>query len=125
MTIGGSSATQLSNEITRRIKPREYDSIVQQNCRTAESAARTALTLDFESAQRLQQDAKLSEKTRALIDGTIKDIRQQLVVSYSEELVKVQPGRKSCKTELCGDYPCISLAGPSNEELEYRCAISD
>jgi hypothetical protein len=26
--------------------------------------------------------------------------------------------------EMCGDYPCVSLGGPSNAEVEYDCAIS-
>jgi hypothetical protein len=116
---------QISDVISKRAKPREFENVAQQKCKAQESAARAKLIVDFVTVQKKQLDQELSQKTRDLIEEVISDIRHKIVVSYSEDLIKVQPGRKSCKTKMCGDYPCISLSGPSDAELEYDCAISN
>jgi hypothetical protein len=110
---------QISDQISKRTQPREFEKVTQQKCRTAESAARGILTIDFVNAQKLQRDTELSERTRELIDYVLKNIRKEVVVSYAEDLTKVDPSRKSCKMPLCGDRPCISLI----TDPEYKCAI--
>jgi hypothetical protein len=99
--------------------------VAQQRCKAQESAARAKLVINFVTAQKQQLDVELSQKTRGLIEEVISDIRHKIVVSYSEDLIKVQPGRKSCKTEMCGDSTCIQLSDMSDAELEYHCAIGD
>jgi hypothetical protein len=116
---------QLSDVISKRAKPREFENMAQQKCKAQERAARSKLITDFVAVQKQQLDGELSQKTRGLIEEVISDIRHKIVVSYSEDLIKVQPGRKSCKTEMCGDYTCIYLDGTSDAEREYDCAISD
>jgi len=121
---------QISDGITKRTKPRQFEQTVQLKCRAPENAARAALIIDFSNAQKLQISAELSHKTRELINEIIAEIRQEIVVSYCEDLVKVQPGLQSCKpiceegslcVPFCGkDKPCLSP-----EEEEYQCAIRD
>ena len=112
---------QMSAQITRRTKPRVFEKVAQQECVATENTARGVLTIDFVNAQRLQQSTELSENTRDLIEAVIRDIRREIVVSYAEDLTKVQPGRQSCKTAMCGDTKCISL----EEDFEYKCSIAD
>jgi hypothetical protein len=116
---------QLSEVIAKRAKPRDFENVAQQKCRAQESAARSKLIGDFVTVQKQQFDRELSQKTRGLIEEVISDIRHKIVVSYAEDLVKVQPGRKSCKPEMCGDYPCISLDPDPEPQPEYKCAISN
>jgi hypothetical protein len=112
---------QISDVLPKRPKPRDFEKVAQANCKDKENAARGVLTIDLGNAQRLQQEVQLSERTRALIDGVFIGIRHAAVVSYAEDLTKVVPGRKSCKTPMCGDRTCISL----EDEPEYNCAIAD
>jgi hypothetical protein len=114
---------QISEQVSRRTELREFDKVAQQTCRTAESAARAGLTIDFMNAQKLQLDSELTGKTRDLINDVITDIRHENVITYAEDLTKVQPGRKSCREKLCGDVPCIRV-GPEREP-EYKCAIGE
>jgi hypothetical protein len=116
---------QLSDQISKQIKPHVFENAAQQKCKSQESAARGKLIIDFITAQKQQLDGELGQKTRSLIEEVISDIRHKIVVSYSEDLIKFQPGRKSCKTEMCGDSTCIQLSDMSDAELEYHCAISD
>jgi hypothetical protein len=113
---------QNSNEITKRMEPREFEKVAQQRCGTSGDAARNALTTDFGNAQKLQIDRDLSGKTRDLIDKVITGIRHEIVISYSEELTKLQPGRRSCKPAC---ETCISLDVEAGPEPEYRCAIGE
>jgi hypothetical protein len=115
---------QIADVISKRAKPREFENVAQQKCNRQESAARAGLIYDFVAAQKKQQDQELSQKTRGLIEDAITDIRHKIVFAYSEDMIKFQAGRKSCKREMCGDSPCISLGGPPDDELEYNCAIS-
>jgi hypothetical protein len=115
---------QISEVISKRAKPREFENAAQRKCEVQEGAARAKLIVDFVTVQKEQLDQELSQKTRDLIEQVISDIRHKIVFAYSEDLIKFQPERKSCKTEMCGDNPCLSLGGPSNAEVEYDCAIS-
>jgi hypothetical protein len=112
---------QVSDQVSRRTEPREFERVAQQTCNSAQQAARIVLTIDFTNAQKLQRDPELSGKTRDLINDVITDIRHESVISYAEDLTKVQPGRKSCRPQLCGDRPCIRI--DSEPEPEYKCAI--
>jgi hypothetical protein len=112
---------QIPAQITRRTKPRVFEKVAQQECMSTENTARVVLTIDFANAQKLQQSAELGENTRELIEAVIRNIRHEIVVSYAEDLTKVQPGRQSCKTAMCGDTKCISL----EQDSEYKCAIAD
>ena len=118
---------QAVQELEKRTKPAAFEAALKSNCRSPEVAARATLTNDFLSAQRLQWSPDLSDKTRELIDAVIKEIRQGAVISYAEDLVKVQPGRKSCKipVQMCGQDPCISLDEVPESQQEYECAIHD
>lgn len=116
---------QIPDQISKLTKPREFENVAQQKCKVSESAARASLILDFVTVQKQQIDGELSQTTRSLIEETINEIRHKIVFSYSEDLVKRQPGRQSCKREMCGDSACVSLSGPGPDELEYECAIQD
>jgi len=113
---------QISGEVTKRTEPLDFEKIAQTKCGTTEGAARSALIIDFLSAQRLQRDPKLSKKTHELIEEVITEIRHESVISYHEHLAAVQPGRKSCRkeVELCGT--CINSV-ITIEEPEYKCAV--
>ena len=110
--------------ISKRAKPREFENVAQQKCKAQEGAARAKLIVDFVTVQKKQLDQELSQTTRDLIEQVIGDIRHKIVFDYSEDLIKVQPGRKSCKTEMCGDSTCIFLDNMTDAEREYDCAIS-
>ena len=114
---------QIPDEVTKRTEPRQFEQSAQQKCKGSESSALSVLTIDFTNAQKLQLDPGLSEKTRDLIDQVITDVRHTIVISYAEELRKVEPGRLSCGPQLCGDRPCISL--DPEPEPEYKCAIGE
>ncbi|WP_156438760.1 hypothetical protein [Bradyrhizobium valentinum] len=118
---------QAADDIVRRLKPTEFENQLKVKCKVSEIAARATLTNDFLGVQRLQREPELSEKTRELIDGVIKEIRQASIISYAEDLVKVQPGRKSCKIpiEMCGKTECISLDDVPKSQREYECAIQN
>jgi hypothetical protein len=114
---------QISNEVTRRTEPRDFEKVAQGRCGTTFEAARSTLSIDFVNVQKLQQAPELSGRTRDLIAEAITDIRHEIVISYAEELTKVQPKRKSCRPELCGSTPCLSL--DPEPEPEYKCAIGE
>jgi hypothetical protein len=108
-------------EVGKRTEPRDFDSLINQRCQKDEGAARSTLIVDFTNAQKLQRDPQLSANTRTLVDETLKEIREEIIVAYAEELVRIVPGRKSCKKEMCGSHTCIYLV----EYSEYKCAIGE
>lgn len=109
-----------SNELAKRSKPRVFERVARQKCSSVEGTALLALNIDFDNVQRRQLGA-LTDKTREMIEGILVGIRKEAVVSYSEDLTRVEPGRKSCRTPMCGENRCISL----EEDTEYKCAIRD
>jgi hypothetical protein len=114
---------QASVQISKRTKPGAFENAAQQVCKQKESSARNILITEFLNVQKRQQNSRLSERTRSLIDEIINFNRHEAVISYAEDLSKVQPGRRSCKPEMCGDRECISL--DPEPEPEYKCAIAD
>lgn len=110
---------QVSDQLSRHTKPSNFERISQGKCGAQENKARAVLTIEFTEAQKRQANADLSEKTRELINAAITEVLHDVVVSYAEDLRKVDPGRKSCKTPMCGANKCIVL----EDEAEYKCSI--
>lgn len=109
------------DELSKRTKPADFEKVVQTKCGEAESSTRVALTIDFTTAQQLQIDSELSSRSRDLINEAIREAQKEAVVTYAEDLTKIMPERKSCKTPMCGDQRCINLEG----DVEYNCSISN
>jgi hypothetical protein len=108
-------------EIRNLKSPNDFEKQARHKCTDTESAARIALTNDFGNVQRRHLAGNFTHQMNDEISNVINDIRQEIVVLYAEDLVKAQPGRKSCKPEMCGASPCISLG---EKPTEYQCAIS-
>jgi hypothetical protein len=113
---------QMPAAIKSRKRPIDFENQGQQQCEGTESAARSALTNDFDNVQKRHLAGGLNHKMNDAIRDIIVDVRQAVVVLYAEDLVKVQPGRKSCRPEMCGASPCISL--DENKPTEYQCVIN-
>jgi len=110
--------------IRLRTGPRDFENQAQQQCEDTESAARSALTNDFDNVQKRHRAGRFDHKMNDVISNIIVGTRQAVVVLYAEDLVKVQPERKSCKPEKCGASPCISLdVNRPTEPTEYECVI--
>jgi hypothetical protein len=125
---------QIADGLTKRVKPRDFEKAAQLRCRVSEGVARSVLIIEFSNAQKLQISTELSHKTRDLINEIITELRQEVIVAYREDLVKVQPGLRSCKPTCEVDWSKHSYCIPvcetdkpclSQEEQEYQCAISD
>jgi hypothetical protein len=112
---------QILEATVKRAHPRVFEESARHSCQREESNARAIVYNDFVNAQRLQWSVELSARTEELIDLSINELRHEVVVTYAEALTKVQPGRKSCRTQMCGDIRCISLV----DESEYKCAIGE
>jgi hypothetical protein len=110
---------RLPAAIKLRSRPIDFENQAQQQCEDNESAARSALTNDFNNVLKLH--GGLNDRMNDLIAGIVGGIRHNVVVLYAEDLVKVQPGRKSCRPEMCGASPCISLV---ERPTEYQCVIN-
>jgi hypothetical protein len=113
---------QMPAAIKLRKRPIDFENQGQQRCEDIESAARSALTNDFDDMQKRHFAGGLNHKMNDVIRDIIVGARQTVVVLYAEDLIKVQPGRKSCRPEMCGASPCISL--DENEPTEYQCVIN-
>jgi len=113
---------QMPAAIKLRKRPVDFENQGQQQCEDSESAARSALANDFDDVQKHHFAGGLNHKMNDVIRDIIVDARQAVVVLYAEDLIKVQPGRKSCRPEMCGASPCISLG--ENEPTEYQCVIN-
>jgi hypothetical protein len=111
---------QIPNGIDKHTKPPDFEQVAQRNCAALETTARAILTIDFSNARKLQGYSELNEPTRKMIEKVVADVRHEIVVTFSEDLIKVEPGRKSCKREMCGNLPCATLGG---DRSEYECAI--
>jgi hypothetical protein len=109
-----------TEEVTNRTEPRDFENIAREKCKATESEARVALTIDFANVQKHQKDPELSGKTRDLINEVITDIRHETVISYAEDLARVETGRRSCKLEKS-----VIATDRFRGEGEYRCAIGD
>jgi hypothetical protein len=112
---------QMPPSIRLRKTPIDFENEAQQKCDDAGSAARSALTNDFDDVQKRHLAGGLSHKMNDFIGDIIVDARQAVVVLYAEDLSKVQPSRKSCRPEMCGASPCISL---QERPTEYQCVIN-
>lgn len=113
---------QMPSAIRSRKRPIDFEALAQKQCEDSEAIARSTLSNDFDNVQRHHFAGGLNHKMNETIGGIILEIRQNVVVLYAEDLVKVQPGRKSCKPEMCGASPCISL--DENRPTEYQCVIT-
>jgi hypothetical protein len=113
---------QMPPAIKQRNTPIVFETQSQQACEESESGARNALTNDFDEIQIRHLAHGLDHKTNDLIRETIVLTRQSVVVLYAEDLVRVQPKRKSCRPEMCGASPCLSLS--DDEPTEYQCVIN-
>jgi len=112
---------QMPTAIRMRKSPAEFEGHAKQQCEKAEGVARSALSIDFGNVQVRHLAGGLDHKMNNAIAAVVTDIRRSVVVMYAEDLIAVLPTRKSCKPQLCGASPCISLA--ENEPTEYECAI--
>jgi len=83
---------------------------------------KAALNNDFNNVLKNTLRRGVDHQMHELIGNIVDGIRQSVVVLYGEDLVKVQPGRKSCKPEMCGASECISLS-TEPEPTEYECVI--
>ena len=101
---------QMPLAIKSHKKPIDYENQAKQQCEDAEITARSALTNDFNGVQKRNFAGGLNHKMNDVIRNIIVGVRQAVVVLYAEDLLKVQPSRKSCRPEMCGASPCISLA---------------
>jgi hypothetical protein len=113
---------QMPIAIKQRKAPVNFENQSQQACEESETAARSALTNDFYDVQVRHLAHGLDHRTNDLIREMIVGTRQAVVVLYAEDLVKVNPARKSCRPQMCGASPCISLS--DNEPTEYECVIN-
>jgi len=113
---------QMPAAIRLRKRPIDFENQAQQQCEDTGSAARSALTNDFDDVQKRHFAGGLNHKMNDVIGDIIVGARQTVVVLYAEDLIRVQPGRKSCRPEMCGASPCISL--DENEPTEYQCVIN-
>lgn len=110
---------QMPTAIRLRTGPRDFDNQAQQQCEDTESAARSALTNDFDNVQKRHRAGRFDHKMNDVISNIIVGTRQAVVVLYAEDLVKVQPERKSCRAS-----PRISLdVNRPTEPTEYECVI--
>jgi len=107
--------------IKARSKPVDFENLAQKQCEDREINALSALTNDLDNALRRHFAGGVNHSVHDVIRDVIVGIRRDVVVLYAEDLVKVQPGRKSCKREMCGAMPCISLG---QEPTEYECVIN-
>jgi hypothetical protein len=112
---------KMSDAVSKRIEPIDFEKKAQRECIVSETEARSVLIIDFGNAQKLQADPHSNPKTRDLIEEAITDTRHETVVAYADQLASIVPGRKSCRPQLCGDTPCISL--DDDNDPEYTCAI--
>lgn len=112
---------QILPAIKQRKKPIDFEKQSQQQCEEAESTVRSILTNDFDALQKRHFAGGLNHRMNDKILSIITSSRQAVVVLYAEDLVKVQPQRKSCKPQMCGAAPCISL--DENQPTEYQCVI--
>lgn len=113
---------QMPAAIKLQRRPIDFENQAQQQCEDTESAARSALTNDFDNVQKRHFAGGLNHKMNDVIGNIIVNARQAVVLLYAEDLIKVQPGRKSCRPEMCGASPCISL--DENKPTEYQCVIN-
>lgn len=111
---------QMSIALKDRKSPIDFEKRSQQHCEDAENVARSALSNDFNEVQQRHIAGGLNHKMNDVIRNMLVGIRQQVVVLYGEDLTQTQPGRKSCKPQMCGATPCISLG---EEPTEYQCVI--
>jgi hypothetical protein len=112
---------QMPAAIRLRTKPIDFEKQAQQKCEEAESVVRSALTNDFDHVQKRHFAGGLTHEMSDVIADIITDVRQAVVVLFAEDLIKVQPSRKSCRPAMCGASPCISL--DENQPTEYQCVI--
>lgn len=112
---------RMPTAIKLRSKPVDFENLAQQQCEDLESAARSALTNDLDNVLKLHFAGGINHRVNAVIGDITVGIRRNVVVLYAEDLVKVQPGRKSCKPEMCGASPCLSLV---EQPTEYQCVIN-
>jgi hypothetical protein len=103
-----------------RAKPIEFERRAKDQCQVLEGGARSALVGDFDNALRRHLARAVNHQMHEVIRQVIATIRKDVVVLYGEDLVKVQPGRRSCKAEMCGARECISL---EEKPTEYECVI--
>jgi hypothetical protein len=83
------------------------------------------LTNDLDNVLKIHSGGGISHEVNDAIVDIIIGLRHDVVVLYAEDLVKVQPGRKSCKPEMCGASPCISFSPePTPKPTEYECVIN-
>ena len=111
---------QMSGALKDRKIPIEFEKASRRHCEGTESAARSALSNDFHQVQQRHLAGGLDHKMNDVIRNLLTGVREQVVVLYGEDLTQIQPGRKSCKPEMCGGAPCISL---SETPTEYQCVI--
>lgn len=113
---------QIPAAVRDRKKPRDFETLSRQHCEDAEGEARSALANDFDYVQKHHDAGGINHKMNDAIIKLVDDVRHSVVVFYGEDLLKVQPERRSCKPEMCGASPCISL--DVNQPTEYECTIN-
>lgn len=113
---------KIPTAIRMRQGPINFEHQAGSECEGIEGVARSILTNDFNDVQKRHLAGSINHKMNEAIRKIIAEARQAVVVLYAEDLRKVQPNRKSCKPEMCGASPCISL---DEETLtEYQCVIN-
>ena len=113
---------RMSGAVKAQIKPADFEKEAEQHCEDFESTARAALTNDFNNVLKLHFAHGMTHQVNDAIVDILDGLHHDVVVLSAEDLAKVQPGRKSCKPQMCGASPCISLN--ENEPSEYECVIN-
>lgn len=108
----------MPSAIKAKTRPIDFEKIGQQQCENFESAARSALTNDLDNVLKLHFAGGINHKVNDVILNIIAGVRQNVVVLYGQDFVKIQPGRKPCEP------PGISFSPDEHEPTEYECVIN-
>ena len=111
---------QMSSAIKLKRSPSDFEMSAEKACANDESNARIALTNDLTDILKQHALRGVNHPVYELLGKVVKGLREEVVVLYGEDLVKIQPDRRSCKPQMCGALPCISL---EKTPTEYECVI--
>ncbi len=111
---------RMPSAINTKRRPADFERLAQEQCHDSEGATRAALSNDFDNVMKSHFARGLNHTINDLIRDITTGTRREVVALYAEDLVKVQPGRRSCRPEMCGASPCLSLV---EKPSEYECVI--
>src|SRR5262249_37448073 len=100
---------EIPTSLSKKINPISFEDRAKKTCLELEGTIRGAIFNDLDDVLRRHMAGGFSHAVYDVIRKIFIEVQHDVVILYGEDLVQVQPARRSCRPEMCGASPCLSI----------------